>query len=531
MVAVGYAQYLSWKYAGEPARLSEAWGAEVSDFQSAAGQLGPSLDALLPGGFGQPALDLAAWRRDGLQALLRRWATTIATIDPAHPVLGGRMDRFRTLLAAPEELAGLQPAMLPRFGWQDPALHQPGAVTAASQAGRFAAVPWLPGDADPASLLRWTRLMCGRGAAGVAYDDWAALASQPARLQAVTEALREASRVGAASFQPGGVGGRGAVAAARGPLLGGRSRCSVSGRRGGDETAASWSCCEPHAPRAVDVLQSRDLTRVDLARYGAIFLPAAFDLPLDGAEVLRAYVEAGGILFSDLGAGAMAMGGDLRALPDPLVLALGLQVRSVMVLDQVALNDRQRERLRDLPPGELAFPELLPTISHPGSLVFRRRSSLFPEVQPVIGTPPAMAATLLRSPTAFFEPLGPNLRIVAEQTQIGGRTGTPPAYAGLALNPYGAGLGIYCGNFLWQAWKPGELLFDAVLDVILRQRSALSEMSRLVLSDPHLQWPGAPTSGSGCTAWPTPRRGCSSTCRASMAASSCLASPPCGGPC
>jgi len=485
--AQGFAQYLSWKYARDPVRLSVAWGAEIDSFDEASGELGPSLDALRPGGIGQPSMDHAAWRRDGVQALLRRWATTIATIDPLHPVIGGRMDRFRTLLAAPEELAGLQPAMLPAGGWHDAALHQPGAVAAAAQAGRYAAVPWLQAAADPASLIRWTRLMFGRGAAGVAFDDWTALASDPARLAAVKQALREATQNGAASFRPAASAAVVLSPLIRGPQLGPRSVFGY-GTAGGDEPAGLLEMLRVgsrHGP--LDVLQIRDLQRVDLSRYGAILLPAAFDLTLDGAGMLQGYVRSGGILFSDLGAGAMAMGGDLRYLPPPLVEVFGLELKDVRLLEEVALNDRQRQRLRNLPPGELAFPDLLPTISHPGSLVFQRQSSLFPEIQPVIGTPPGMAATLLRCPTGFFQPTAPSCRIVAEQTEIGGRPGTAPAFAGLAVNPYGAGLGVFCGNFLWQAWKPGELLFDAVHDGILRQRAALSEVSRLALCDPNLQ--------------------------------------------
>lgn len=482
--ALGYAQYLAWKYERDVVKLSDAWGADVADFVTAAASIGPQLDALHPGGIGPSALDQAAWRRDGVQALLRRWVTTIATVDPAHPVIGGRMDRFRTLLAAPEELAGLQPAMLPRGGWHDTVLHQPGAVSAAAQAGRYAAVPWLEADADPASLRRWTRLMLGRGAAGLAFDDWRTLVAEPARLRAVAAALREAAAT--AAFRPAASAAVVLSPLARGPLL--RDRAVFGyGTFGGDEPAGLLELLRTgtrHGP--LDVLLARDLSRVDLSRYGAIFLPAAFDLPLAGAETLRGYVAGGGILFSDLGAGAMATG-DLRALPTPLVEALGLQVRDVRVLDEVALNDRQRELLQRLPPGQLAFPDLLPTISHPGSLVFHRRSSLFPEVQPVIGTPPSMAATLLRSPTAFFQPVVPDCRILAEQTELGGRPGTAPAFAGLAVNPYGAGLGVYCGNLLWQAWRPGEMLFDAVHDGLLRQRPQVSEVSRPGLNDPRLQ--------------------------------------------
>ena len=484
---LGFSQYLQWKYGGDAAKLSAAWGAEFEDFNSAVDQQGMAVDQLRPGKIGNAALDAAAWRRDGIQAVLRGWTVAVSAVDPEHPVIGGPMNRFRTLLAAPAELAGLQPAMLPAGGWHDPVLHQAGAVEVASQTGRFAALPWLQSAADPVSLVRWTRLMFGRGAAGVAFDSWADLQARPERLRAVSLALSEAARVGASSFRPAASAAVLLSPLARGPLLGDRAVFGY-GKLADDEPAGLLSVLRKgsrHGP--LDVLQPRDLKRVDLTRYGAIFLPAAFDLTNDDCERLRDYVKAGGVLFSDLGAGVMHAGGDLTLLPFPLVQACGLQIRDVKILEDVALNDRQRERLRNLPPGALAFPELTPTISHPGSLVFQNRCALFPEVQPVIGTPPSMSATLLRCPTAFFEPLGPEIRVIAEQTEIGGRAGRPPAYAGIAVNPFGAGIAIYCGNFLWQAWKPDDLLFDAVHDGVLRQRPTISEVSRLQLCDETLQ--------------------------------------------
>ncbi len=472
---LGFAQYLRYRY-GDLDALNQRWLADppLRSFDEATGERVAAVDGLRPGGLGRASMDLARWRLDGVETLLKAWAGALAIVDPAHPVLGGRMDRFRTLLAAPTELAGLQPAMLERTGWSDPIWHQAGAVDVARQAGRFAAVPTLETRAEAASLGRWVRLALGRGAAGVALASWSEVRDHPDRLAAVRAAFAEAEARHLAEFTPTPGAAVVLQPLARGPELGPR-RVYGYGEFGGDEPAGLLELIRRstrHGPLAV--LGARDLTRVPLNRYGCLFLPAVLDLSPLAIDALAEYCAAGGVLFADLGAGCYEPVGDPARLPDKLAEVFGVEIAAVRLMMDVALNQQQRDRLRTLAAGELAFPELGPDLSHPGSLVFKRYSALFPGLQPPLATPPAMADRLLRSPAAFCYAIAGDTRTVAEQTQLGGRGAVRPATAGLTVHPYGYGSAAFCGTFIYQAWRPDEPTFDLVHDGLLGQRPTIT---------------------------------------------------------
>ncbi len=479
----GFGQYLQWLYGGRIEALNEHWRAKLRSFPEIGTALATTLDAGRVGQVGRASLDLAKWRADGVQSLLRRWSTAVAAVDPAHPVIGGRMARYRTLLAAPPELSALQPAMLERTGWPDLALHEAAAVAVANQSGRFAVVPVLETHTDPVSVLRWTRVMFGRGAAGVSLASWRELAASTELRRAVRLATDEADHLALASFVPQPSAAVLLQPLARGPLRGDQQRYGY-GTMAGDEPAGLYAMLRRstrHGP--LGVLTPRDLDRVPLGQVGCLFAPAAFELSSDAVQALKSYVAGGGVLVADLGLGCYEPRGHLAQMPAALQNVFGIGIADVRLVMDVVLAERQRERVRMSPPGEVAFPELRPELAHPGSLVVTHVNALFPEA-PLNGfTPPRLAGTLLRSPAAFIYPTDDTTRIVVEQASIGGRPPLQPALSGISVHPYGQGVAAFVSTFIWQEWFPDDALFDQVHDGMMGQRPQLTEVAARRLCD------------------------------------------------
>lgn len=470
----GLTEYLRRRYRGRVDLLSEAWRTELQRFEDATAERAARLDAERPGGVSRPSLDVAYWPLDAVAELHRLWAREVAAADPARPVLGGRMSRYRTLLAADTLLAGLQPCRLPTGADADLVFHEAGAVSVANQVGRFAVFPTISTSYDGASLRRWTRLMFARGAAGVGYQRWSDLRDDVDRVEAVRAALEEVAVPGAAGFTPDCSAALVLQPLARGPLVDGRASWGYGGFAG-DEPRGLLELLHTgtrYGPLAV--LTPRDLGRVRLDRYGCVIVPAGFELPPLGLESLRAYVDGGGLLVADLGLGCFEPYGDLRAMPGTLEAVFGLTIGDVRPPADVLLTRRQQDRVQATNPGDIAFPELAPLLSHPGSLVFRRRSSLLPRVLPVVPTPPEMARTLLLGPSAFVVP-GPATRMLAEQAQIAVRGGRP-AVAGFSEHRYGSGIACFASPWLWAEWTADEPLFESVHDGLLGRRPQLAQL-------------------------------------------------------
>ncbi|MCC7490968.1 MAG: hypothetical protein IT204_01395 [Fimbriimonadaceae bacterium] len=465
----GYAAWLRKHYQHDLVQLLTTWGATSGDWGPLAAADPATIDAARPGGYGPAQRDWALWQVETVSDLLRLWSAVIAMRDPQHAVIGGLMSRPRTLLVAPPVLGGLQPAALASFGYQDRHGHEAGLVAVANQAGRFAALPCLDSSADPLSLWRWVRLACGRGAAGVSFARWADF--DAARLDRVQRALSEVRRLELASFRPQPTAAVVLTPLLRGPLVGGRAVWGYS-LFGGDEPAGLLDLlrrgtrCGP-----LGVLAPRDLTRVDLSAYGCLFLPAALTLDAPQVTALRRYVEGGGLLLGDLGAGAAEA--RLDRLPADLAAAFGLQIVAVRRIGDVVLDRRQRAWLDRLEPGSEAFPGIDSAVSRPGSLVFDTRSALFPELVPTIYTPPRMASSLLTAPGAFTRPAAPATRLIATQASLAGARLGDQATCGLTVHALRAGAAAWWGTFAWQDWRPGDLSFELVHRGLLEQRPQL----------------------------------------------------------
>lgn len=471
---VDFTAWLAKRY-GDPLNLSVAWRRQLPGFDAASIGLASAADERTAAGFGRPALDLARWQAETVEGLLRQWTRALHAADPAHPVLGGRMSRGRTLLVAPDDLAVLQP-------WQGPAdgpLGQADAaelVALASQAGRFGAWPCLDSGASGAALWRAVRTVCGRGVAGLGFARWADLAGDPDRRRSVRAALAEADGLRAAGFTARGGVGVVLEPFCRGPERYGRQWYGY-GTFGGAEPAGLLEILRRGtAYGPLDILGARDLTRLDLGGYGALLLPAAVDLTDPQIAALVSFVDGGGVLLADFGVGCERSGGDPATMPPALAELFGVKPVKVARLLDVVLDSAARRRFLNLPPGESPFPGVPATIPPPGSFVITGETPLFPQVRAWDGSGHAVVSGLLASPATFCLP-GDETLVVALQAQIPTANPLLAPAAGLFQRRSGAGSALFCSSLLWESWGPGDTLFDALHDGLLQRRPALTMLA------------------------------------------------------
>lgn len=468
--------WLARRYRGRIDLLNAAWGTNFSQLERIDEAGAFEAAAQQPGGFGRAGIDLARWRAETVAQMLLVMTRAVQSADPSRPVIGGRMPRYRTLLQAPATLAALQPARVPGINSDDTLNHEAGQVAMASQGRRFAVIPTTVSNATPPMLVHYGRLLLSRGAAGLAYATWSDLRGRPDRQAAVRQVLGEAADPAQVLYRPHGGAALVTQALLRGPLVGDQ-RLYGYGDFGGGHPAGLLDLVQAGTRYGtLDVLTPRDLTRVKLGDYGCLLVTGALELSDLDVEALRGFVEQGGVLYGDLGLGCAEPTGDPRYLPAPLALAFGLQIAEIRLPAEVLLTSRQRDRVRSTLPGQVAFPELLPTLSHPGSFVFKRASALLPAIQPIKSTAPDLARTLLLTPAAFVLP-GGNTRMLAEQAQIGGRGGRQPAVSGLSEQRYGRGTACFGSTWLCGEWGPGDRLFDEFAGGLLGQRPKLTLVS------------------------------------------------------
>jgi hypothetical protein len=468
-----YPDFLAWlaRRYGAIGALNGAWGVTLGAYEQVGPGLVNTLDARRPAGFGRPSLDLARWRMDTVAGILRQWAREVHAVDPARPVLGGRMTRGRTLLVAPEELGGLQPTMLP--GRPGARQADPGELaTLASQAGRFAPLVGLDSAAAAGVLRAWVRAAAGRGVAGLSFARWEDLKADDVRRRAVSAALTELERHRAARFTA-----RSGTAIVLQPYVKGPEDYGPQWYGYGSFGGAQPLGLLDYVRRATnygppEVLTPRDLTRVDLARFGCLFLPSAFELSAAQLAVLTRYVDGGGILVADFGFACAEPVGDPVRWPEAAGKLFGVQPIEVQRLMDVVLDEEGRERLLNLRPGESPFPGMPATIPAPGSFLVREETPLFPDVRVWDGSSNAIVANLLASPALFCVPLG-EAHVIALQAQI---PVTNPVYApgaGLFQRNQGLGSAVFCSSMMWESWRPGDDLFDGLHHGLFSRRPAL----------------------------------------------------------
>lgn len=484
-----FAPWLAAQY-GDPLNLAAAWGQPIPAGTVATPAMALTIDATRPGRLGRATLDVARWQASTLSNLLRGWARTIGGIDPARPVLGGRMSRGRTLLVAPVELAGLQPSQVPPAPDALLPAEPLELATLASQTGRYAPCVCLDGGLPAPLLIGQARRAAAGGLAALSFYDWSALQADPARLAAVTEVLAELDAAEVAAYAPQAGAAVLLSPWAAGPAEYGSGWYGYS-PLGGDEPAGLVDLLRGGTRFGpLDVLTPRDLVVVDaggaalaprteLLRYGTIFAPAAWFLDEAQIEALTQYVEAGGTLVTDLGVASEGFRGPRPGMMPQMAGLLGVAPLALREVAEVVLPAGLRARMARVLPGEDPWALVPAGAPGPGSVVIAEKTDLAPGLTPLDNVGPRAARAQLAAPASFCAPLGGS-RVIARQAEIAARRLEDISVAGWFETPTGRGRTLFASGLLWAGFGPDDPLFAPLHDGLMRYKAPLEVVSDVV---------------------------------------------------
>ncbi len=469
----GFRQYLQRQY-GLLEALNAAWGGNFGDWTQITTQEATTLDDEQPFGVGRPSIDLADYRHQALAGVLSLWAQQVRSVDPDTPLFAGRIGLYYSLSAVPDSYDFVMPAMAPDVLEPDKLAHNVHAIDIARQAGRFQVVRalWVPVPGEPIyskdALQRWINQAALHGAVGIGLDNYGRLVASgllpgpddeegPAALadsklaQIIHPALNRhiftvtPKPVAAFLYEP-----------------------YAEGYRVGDLSVygyiADFSEGEPNGLfnvfrcgsrfGLVDYLTVAALEdpEVDLQQYSFIAAPLALDLPLQAVSRLCEYVQQGGAIVADLGAG-LRQSGSWQRLPGQLQLLFGIEQMPLL-----------QEEIGDFSFGIRSehFPSLPPPLQSQGS--FRLAEHLKQ------GTPAQRRSYTFGGPVAYVT-LAPD----AVPWAVGRRLpaeGSGYMYSGIVLNEYGLGVALFATTRLWANWIPTDPVFGAFHHDLWARRAA-----------------------------------------------------------
>ncbi len=455
-----FQQYLRQHY-GTLEELNRAWNCAYTNWMQISIDAAQAADDDLPFGVGRPSVDVAKYQHQTFHDVMAFWAEQIRALDPDRLLFTGRLCLYRSLVAVPDEYDVVVPAASPEILEPDIDSHNVQAVDMARRGGRFAVVPALsiPVPPDPLfaqrPLRRWIAQAGLHGAAGVALEDWQRIASL-ARPDVVTEYLSEDLAAGAYGatfraeprpraaflYEPYGEG----LALGQIPVYG-----YIPGFSEGEPSNLFAAFRQGSKFGLVDYLTVHDLLgqQADLHRYSFIAAPLAVDLPLVCRQQLEEYVEEGGVLISDLGAG-MYQTGAWDELPVDLAQLFG-----ILAIGQI------QERVTDMSIGVACrhFPSLPPPLETAGSFTLVRRTVRHAgqtQVRRQTGTPQQRRPYTLSGPVAYVA-IGPGALPWAVSQVIWEKS--IPYYGGIIVNDYGLGVGIFATSRLWANWRPDDPVY------------------------------------------------------------------------
>jgi len=205
----------------------------------------------------------------------------------------------------------------------------------------------------------------------------------------------------------------------------------------------------------VDYLSPERLVEADLDGYSAILAPTALSLPPEVLGRLRGYVERGGRLVCDLGAG-MYETGSWQALPEDLARLCGITAYGPLQTRAGDLN---------LSTPTPFLPSLRPPLKSRGLPKRKPENATVTPEQLKSWTFEGLVGMVHISATAK-----PVLIIAAETKEpekpppTGRRGVGDPSlahkettrFAGLIAQPYGLGWAAYCTAPLWARWDPAD---------------------------------------------------------------------------
>jgi hypothetical protein len=439
--------------------------------------------------FHPAALALAKFQWDAYRGLLDFWAQTIHATDPNRKIFSGALPDYAQMLSLPASVDVSIPAARPGLLEPDLASHNPQAVDIARRGGRFQAIPILSTqlpNTNSENIARlapsWMDAALAHGASGLAFDSWAAISQNADLRRAITASLQrlqsgEYSRLWGQTPQS-------TTAIVLTPLADGvtlhgvgstpDSRGESRGVYGfgedmiaGEPSALAYSMRWGTAFGAVDFLSPDELGGGYssakfglLKRYGMVLLPQALSINAGMAQELASYVAGGGVIVTDLGAGAAQNGGSVIGLPPELVAMLGVLPTSLQTLS-FNLRPGQPHPLLPTWAALMAMkPKSLTAGDGPGGAAFAGPVA-FGELMP--GTVPLALAFDL---TQRIPAGNPNSR-TDDITRV--------LRSWLTLRPFGNGAAIFAPFRLWSLWHPGHPGFDAFHGDLFARGFALSQ--------------------------------------------------------
>ncbi|MGD9497893.1 MAG: beta-galactosidase [Armatimonadota bacterium] len=295
--------------------LNASWGAHYRALEEVTREGVKQLDFDQAYGVGRASVDLAEYERGTFHDVTALWADAVRAADPDTALMTGRISLYRSLTAIPDRYAIVQVHMPPDVLEPDVLTHNVHAVQMARRGGRFEVIPWLrvplpPSEAySRASLSRWVMEAGLRGAVGVCLEDWERISAQQWVLNNIVDQLRGA--LSQAPFTPDAP--RPCAAVIHAPYAGGHlfqgtpAYGYITDYPEGDLAELAVGYRLGTAFGGLDYLCAQDLPVADLSGYSMVLAPACLSLPPEVVASLQAYVEGGGALFADLGAGMYQM--------------------------------------------------------------------------------------------------------------------------------------------------------------------------------------------------------------------------------
>ncbi len=472
----GFQAFLQKRY-GTLDLVNAAWGSQFPTWASITLTSARQADVLQPNQVGRASVDLADYQADALERLLALWAREVRALDP-RPLFTGRLCLYRSLVSVPEDYAFivteapvdlLEPDYLSQNVQAVDIARQGGAREVI--AGVRVPVPPAPYYAAGATVGRWLREAALHGARGVALDGAERIAqcASPAdvltKLAAHLRPLEGAFQARpqnslAVLYEPYAEGLAAGGIPAYGYLAGlatGQPSLLVQAFRLGTRFGL------------VDYLTPERMVGADLENYSAILAPTALRMPVELQARLRLYVQRGGRLVCDLGAG-MYETGSWQSLPPELAGLCG-------VASFGALQTKSSDLT--LSPPTALLPSLRPPLRSRGlpkpkttsttSTVERSTFTGTPQeargvtIQGLVGyvslTPEAEPLALVDAQVPTL-PMPPGRLSAAAAAALKRQLRAGTRFAGVVGQPHGLGWGVYSSATLWSNWDPTDPFFQ-----------------------------------------------------------------------
>ena len=409
-----------------------------------------------PGSSPFSLLELARYQSLTPTRLMSWWVQQVTNRDKTHLIFAGAQRSYRSLVGLPPSLNGVITECYPGVAEVDQEDHNPQAVDLARHGNRFIVIAGiLARNVDPLHFGNYLYTGSLHGAAGIAISDYPALLAADSLAQVAQIALHDIrqrnllNRVPAPCtaivYNPYALGLTGMNRSLYGfaPGLGFYSPGLLLFYLRNGSSYGQF-----------DYIAADDLTRVPLANYQTIVLPAVFDIPDRAQFALLDFVKAGGTVLADLGVGMLQADARLYDIPRPLQALFG-----VMSSTGIAETQLNMQVYRSTP----FFPSLVPGLNSTGMDVGYAIKHTAQAI-PLPGTD-LLFQTVANS-TLGLPALHPHQPLAVQATR------------GMFIVQQGKGLAIYATFPLYEFWMPGNMLFEEF------HRDLFSRGARLSLQRP-----------------------------------------------